>query len=61
MRDAGVAKPRIWQVRQHRGHDLARLGTDHCESENAIVTTDKSFHKFLYFIGRVRPEDGAHR
>src|SRR5215469_12992610 len=65
MRDDGVAKPRVWQVRQHRGlhccHDLARLGADHCESENTIVTTNENFHKSLYFIGRVRPQDTAHR
>src|SRR5215472_3965055 len=65
MRDDGVAKPRVWQVRQHRGlhccHDLARLGANHRESENTIVTTNESFHKSLYFIGRVRPQDGAHR
>ena len=65
MRDDGVAKPRIWQVRQHRGlhrgHHFACLGANHRESDYAIVTADKGFHKSLRFIGRVGPQHGTHR
>ena len=50
MRDDGIAELRVWETRQHRrlhhGHDLAGLGADHREAENAVVArTDKNFHE----------------
>jgi hypothetical protein len=45
----GVSEPPIWQVRQHRrlhrGHDLAGLGANHREAENAVVAPTRTFMK----------------
>ena len=61
MRQNGVAKFRIWELGQHRGlhrsHDLTRLGTDHGETEDAIITSgDERLHEarsfaLLLFLG----------
>jgi len=46
----------------HHGDDLAGLGGNHRESENAVVTpADKRLHKALSFAGRLRPQNSAHR
>jgi hypothetical protein len=62
----GVSEPPIWQVcqdrRLHRDHDLAGLGTNHREAENAVVTlSDKSLHKALRFARRLCAQHRAHR
>src|SRR5437016_5727662 len=66
VRENGVTQPRIWQVcqhrRLHRGHDLAGLGADHREAENAVVArADKNLHEALRFVRRRRPSHAAHR
>jgi hypothetical protein len=62
----GVSEPPIWQVcqhrRLHRSHDLAGLGANHREAENAVVApTDKSLHEALCFVRRLCPQHSAHR
>src|SRR6516165_12404925 len=62
----GVSEPPIRQVcqhcRLHRGHDLASLGTNHCEAEDAIVApTDKNLHEALRLVCRLGPQHSAHR
>ena len=54
VRKNGVAKAGVGQARQHRrlhhGDDLAGLGANHRESENAVVTpADKRLHKASSF------------
>ena len=65
MCDYGVAEHRVRQVcqhrRLHRGHHLARFGTNHRETADAVVTADKNLHETECFIGRLRPQHGAHR
>src|SRR5262245_10442759 len=66
MRDDGVAELRIGQICQHRclngSHDLASLGTDHGEAENAIVIgSDDNLHEALRFLRCLRPQYAAHR
>src|SRR5260370_41744574 len=65
MRDNGIAELRIWETCQHRGlhdgHDLAGLGADHREAENAVVTPNKGLHEPLCFVPRLRRQNGAHR
>src|SRR6516165_2850228 len=61
----GVSEPPIRQVcqhcRLHRGHDLASLGTNHCEAENAIFApTDKNLHEALCLVRRLCPQNSAH-
>ena len=48
--------------RLHRGHDLAGLGADHREAENAVTRASTStFMKPCVFVDRSRPQHGAHR
>src|SRR5215510_1113459 len=66
VRENGVAKPRIWQIcqhrRLHRGDDLAGLGANHREAENAVVIpTHKSLHEALSFSGCLRPQHNVRR
>src|SRR6202167_3576567 len=66
VRKNRVAKPRVGQVRQHRhlhhGHDLAGLGADHGEAEDAVVTVpDESLHEAQCLAARLRPQHSAHR
>src|SRR5215471_5850880 len=66
VRENSIAQRRIRQFGQHRrlhrGHDLAGLGSDHREADDAIVTsTDESFHEALRLTDRLRPEHGADR
>src|SRR5262245_61361045 len=65
VRENGVAEPRIWQIcqhrRLHRGDDLAGLGANHREAENAVVITDKSLHESMCFGTCLLPHHRAYR
>jgi hypothetical protein len=48
--------------RLYRRHDLACIGADHCEAENAIViSADQDFHETLRLVGRFSSQDSTHR
>ncbi len=66
MRNDRIAQHRIGQLREHRclhgRHDLARLGTEHREAENAVIArTDKNLHETLFLVGRLGAQYGTHR
>ena len=45
----------------YRSHDFTGSGTDHRETKNAIIAVaNKSFHKTLSLVGRLRAKDGVH-
>jgi hypothetical protein len=47
----------------HHSHNFTGRGTNHREAKDAIVAVaaNKSFHKALPLIGRLRPKDRLHR
>ena len=64
MREDSISQPRIGQARQHRrlhsGHDLASLGADHREAEDAVfAAADQDLQEALRFARRFRPQDIA--
>src|SRR5882672_2580259 len=66
MRQNGVSELRIWQPGQHRRlhcrRDLARLGADHGEAEDAIITSgDQRLHEAGSVADRLHPQYLAHR
>jgi hypothetical protein len=45
----------------YRSHDITGSGTDHREAKDAIIAVaNKSFHKTLSLVGRLRAKDGVH-
>src|SRR5271165_3304236 len=66
VRDDGVAQLRVRKPRHHRGlddgHNLAGLGADHGEAQDAIVArADHDLHEACLLAGRLCAQDLAHR
>ena len=66
VNENGVSELGIWQVGQHRrlhrSQNLAGLGANHREAENAFVAPiDKNLHEALCFVRCLRPQHSAHR